>query len=349
MSGKPALRPVRWTPPPARKGDAPPQDLSLRLFPVAPGPEDVLLDREGGVLTGVADGRIVRVGVDGGPTRTVARTGGRPLGLEWLPDGRLLVCDANRGLLAVDLADVPDDATDSAHGTVEVLVNEVAGVPMRFCNNAAVAPDATVYFSDSSQRFGIEHYRGELLEHSGTGRLLRRDPDGTVAVVLDGLEFPNGVALDPSGDWVAVAETTTYRVLRYWLRGPRAGQHEVLVDDLPGFPDNISTGSDGLIWIAVPSPRNPVLDLLLPRPPVLRRIAWALPESLQPAEGRAVRVLAVDGSGTVKHDIHAPGDRYHMVTGVREHEGVLYLGSLVERAIAVVDVRGGPEPASSAD
>jgi hypothetical protein len=52
-----------------------------------------------------------------------------------------------------------------------------------------------------------------------------------------------------------------------------------------------------------------------------------------------VRVLAVDGGGTVKHDIHAPGDRYHMVTGVREHEGVLYLGSLVERAIAVVDVR----------
>jgi sugar lactone lactonase YvrE len=299
------------------------------LFPVAPGPEDVLLDSDGGVFTGVADSRIVRIGVDGRPTRTVARTSGRPLGLEWLPDGRLLVCDAKRGLLAVDVED----------GKVEVLVDAVAGTPIRFCNNAAVDPDGTVYFSDSSQRFGIEYYRAELLEHSGTGRLFRRDPDGTVEVLLTGLEFPNGVALDPSGDWLAVAETSNYRVLRLWLRGPRAGQHEVLVDSLPGFPDNISTGSDGLIWIAVPSPRNPVLDLLLPRPPVLRRIAWALPEALQPAEGRVLRVLAVDANGTVVHDVHDPGEQYHMVTGVREHQGVLYLGSLTGRAIAVLDVR----------
>jgi sugar lactone lactonase YvrE len=329
VPAKPALRPVRWTPPPARRDGAAPRPRSVRLFPVAPGPEDVLLDSDGGVFTGVADSRIVRIGVDGRPTRTVTRTSGRPLGLEWLPDGRLLVCDAKRGLLAVDVED----------GKVEVLVDAVAGTPVRFCNNAAVDPDGTVYFSDSSQRFGIEYYRAELLEHSGTGRLFRRDPDGTVEVLLTGLEFPNGVALDPSGDWLAVAETSNYRVLRLWLRGPRAGQHEVLVDSLPGFPDNISTGSDGLIWIAVPSPRNPVLDLLLPRPPVLRRIAWALPEALQPAEGRVLRVLAVDANGTVVHDVHDPGEQYHMVTGVREHQGVLYLGSLTGRAIAVLDVR----------
>lgn len=328
MPGKPAVRPVRWTPPPARRESTPQRPRSLRLFPVAPGPEDVLLDSEGGVLTGVADGRIVRVGVDGSPTRTLAHTGGRPLGLEWLPDGRLLVCDAQRGLLAVDTED----------GRCEVLADEVAGAPVRFCNNAAVAADGTVYFSDSTQRFGIEHYRAELLEHSGTGRLLRRDPDGSVEVLRGGLEFPNGVALDPSGDWLAVAETSTYRVLRFWLRGPRAGQDEVLVDNLPGFPDNLSTGSDGLIWIAVPSPRNAVLDLLLPRPPVLRRLAWALPEALQPAEGRVLRVLAVDADGTVVHDVHDSGEQYHMVTGVREQRGVLHLGSLTGRAVAQLDL-----------
>lgn len=327
MPGKPALRPNRWTPPPPRTDGTPARSLPLRLVPVARGPEDVLLDGGGGLLTGVADGRIIRVGLAGQPTRTLADTGGRPLGLEWLPDGRLLVCDALRGLLAVRTDD----------GRSEVLAAKVDGTPMRFCNNAAVAPDGTVFFSDSSQRFGIEHYRGELLEHSGTGRLLRRDPDGTVEVVLTGLQFPNGVALDPSGDWLAVAETTTYRVLRLWLRGPRAGEHQVLVDGLPGFPDNISTGSDGLIWIAIPSPRNPVLDRLLPLPPVLRRLAWALPESLQPAEGRAVRVMAVDANGTVMHDVHGPGDEYHMVTGVREHRGTLYLGSLVEQSVGVLD------------
>jgi len=146
------------------------------------------------------------------------------------------------------------------------------------------------------------------------------------------------VALDPSGEWLAVAETAGYRLLRLWLRGARAGQHEVLVDGLPGFPDNISTGSDGLIWVAIFAPRHRLLDLLLPRAPLLRRLVWALPEVLQPAETRALHVLAVDAAGTVVHDLRGPTTDYHAVTGVRERGGVLYLGSLTQQAIAVLDV-----------
>jgi len=46
--------------------------------------------------------------------------------------------------------------------------------------------------------------------------------------------------------------------------------------------------------------------------------------------------LAVDATGAVVHDLQGPGDRYTMVTGVREHGGRLYLGSLAERAVAVL-------------
>lgn len=332
MTRKPALRPVRWTPPPAPRYPGPPEQYPLRLIPVGgTGPEDVLLDDEGRVFTGLDDGRIQKVTVADGAVRTVADTGGRPLGLEWLPDGRLLVCDARRGLLAVDLGT----------GRSEVLVHEVNGTPMRFCNNAAVAPDGTVYFTDSSQRFGLEHYRADVLEHSSTGRLLRRDPTGEIDVLLGGLQFANGVALDPSGDWLAVAETAGYRLLRVWLRGERAGQHEVFADVLPGFPDNVSTGSDGLIWVALPGPRNALLDLLLPRPPVLRRLVWALPEALQPAEGRVVHVRAIASDGTVVHDLRSSGEIYQLVTGVRERAGAVYLGSLTQQAIAVRPVVGG--------
>lgn len=329
MTGKPVLRPVRWTPPPAPRYPNPPEPNPPRLIPLGgTGPEDVLLDNEGSVLTGVDDGRILQVNVADDTVRTVADTGGRPLGLEWLPDGRLLVCDALRGLLAVDLGT----------GRSEVLVHEVNGSPMRFCNNAAVAPDGTVYFTDSSQRFGLEHYRADLLEHSSTGQLLRRAPTGEIDVLLDGLQFANGVALDPSGDWLAVAESAGYRLLQVWLRGDRAGQYDVLADALPGFPDNVSTGSDGLIWVALPSPRNALLDLLLPRPPVLRRLVWALPEALQPSEGRVMHVRAIASDGAVVHDLRSSGEIYHMVTGVRERAGVVYLGSLTQRAIAVLDV-----------
>jgi sugar lactone lactonase YvrE len=330
---RPTIRPVVWQPPraPARaRARTGPVPLPpLRLIDVGgTGPEDVLVDPAGRLVTGVADGRLLRVHPETGLVEGIAHTGGRPLGIELLPDGRLLVCDARRGLLAVD----PD------RGSVATLVDRVAGAPLLFCNNAAVAGDGTVFFSDSSRRFGIDHWRAEMFEHSGTGRLLRRDPGGAVDVVLDGLEFANGVALAPDGSFVVVAETGAYRLRLVRLTGDRAGTDEVLVDNLPGIPDNISTGTDGLIWVALASPRDPRLDLLHPRHPLLRRLAWAIPQRWLP-ERRTVWVLAVDGSGAVVHDLQDRPPGYHMVTGVREQAGRLYLGSLAEHSIAVLDLR----------
>jgi sugar lactone lactonase YvrE len=299
------------------------------LLPVAgTGPEDVAVDQDGNVFTGVHDGRILRLGPDGGRVETVAETGGRPLGVELAGDGRLIVCDADRGLLRVD----PDS------GLVETLVAEFAGEPLRLCDNAAVGADGSVYFSDASRRFPLRYWRADLMEHSGTGRLLRRDPGGRVEVLLDGLQFANGVALAADESFVAVAETGAYRISRLWLTGPKAGQRDVLVDNLPGFPDNISTGARGWIWIALASPRNRLLDWAHTKPPRLRAAMWALPEPLQPQPRRTVWVLAVDEAGQVVCDLQTRGDRFHMVTGVREYGRRLYLGSLVADAVAVVDL-----------
>jgi hypothetical protein len=71
---------------------------------------------------------------------------------------------------------------------------------------------------------------------------------------------------------------------------------------------------------------------------LLRRAVWALPERLQPKPVRTLWVLAVDATGAVVHDLQGPGDRYTMVTGMREHAGRLYLGSLAERAVAARDL-----------
>ena len=290
------------------------------------GPEDVVLDDRGRLLAGVADGRILRVDPATGAVETVARTGGRPLGLEWCTNGRLLVCDSERGLLQIDL---------EAGGTVTVLVADVDGVPLNFASNVVEASDGTIYFSASTRNFDLDHYLGDLLEHEGTGRLFRRDIDGRVQTLLDGLYFANGVALAPDGSWVVVAETGGYRLTRYRLTGERAGTHETLVDNLPGFPDNISLGSDGLIWVTLAAPRDRLLDLLLPWPGILRALVWLLPDRLKPAPKRTVHVVAVSPDGRVVHDLQAPGGDYSMVTGVVERDGVLYLGSLHETALAV--------------
>lgn len=291
----------------------------------ATGPEDVVVV-DGKVVTGVDDGRILRVDPDGGRVDTLADTAGRPLGIESLGDGRLLVCDARRGLLAVD----PE------RGGVEVLCDEVAGRRMRFCNNAAVASGGTVYFSDSSLVHGIDNWRADLIERTASGRLLRRSPDGAVDVIADGLELANGVALAADESYVAVAETGGYRVRRVWLSGERAGKSDLLVE-LPGFPDNISTGDDGLIWITVTSPREPVLRFLHRAPVLARRLVARLPEQLQPGPKKVMRVQGIDIDGRVAHDLEGPGERYHMVTGVRAHQGRLWFGSLHESAIAVAD------------
>lgn len=330
-TGKPGIEPVVWQPPKApersRQRRAGTFDLTVYGLPGA-GTEDVALDAAGQVLTGLVDGRILRVSPDGRHIETIADTHGRPLGIEVDADGCLVVCDARRGLLRVD----------PATATVHRLVERVGTTPMLFCNNAALAADGTVYFTDSSERLGIDHYQAELLSHSGTGRLFRRAPDGAVDLVADGLQFANGVALGPDESWLVVAETSGYCLDRIWLTGPRAGEQAPLVENLPGFPDNVSTGSDGLIWVALPSPRNPILDRLLPAPPLLRKIVWALPDALQPKERSTVWVQAYDSAGLLVHDLQTEHETFRMVTGVRERDGAVWLGSLTEPAIGRIDL-----------
>ena len=295
----------------------------------AHGAEDVVVATsgpdEGAAFTGTGDGAIWRVSHDGGSVDKVAQTGGRPLGIEIDADGRLLVCDARKGLLRVD----------PASGGVEPVADSVAGVKMAFCNNAAVASDGTIWFSDSSTKYGLDKWKDDFAQDTRTGRLLRRDPDGTITVVHDGLRFANGVALSRDGSFVAVAETAGRNVVRHWLTGDRAGTHDNLCQDLPGYPDNIARGSDGLIWVTIASPRDPLVERIQRGPVWLRRQVTRIPEKIQPKPKRTVRVQAFDDAGALVHDVDVKTDAFHMVTGVREHDGRLWMGSLEEPAVAV--------------
>lgn len=307
--------------------------MSIQVLPVpGPGAEDVVVGGagpdEGAVFTGTADGAIWRVAHDGTRIDLVANTGGRPLGIEIDPDGRLLVCDAKKGVLRVD----------PRSGGIETVADRVAGVPMMFCNNAAIAGDGTIWFTDTSTRYGIDHWRDDFVQDTRTGRLLRLGTDGEVEVVLEGLRFGNGVALAADESYVAVAETAGRTIVRRWLTGPRAGERDLLADDLPGYPDNIARGSDDLIWVSLASPRDPLVERLQRGPMSLRRSVTRIPHALQPQPKRTVRAQAFDDHGRLVHDVDVDTDRYHMVTGVREHDGRLWLGSLEEPAIAVVDL-----------
>lgn len=299
-----------------------------RIEVPAMGAEDVVVDASGTAWTGTEDGSIWRVAPDGSVTR-VGNTGGRPLGIELYGEDRLLVADAHLGLLAMS----------TTTGVVERLVTEVGGTRMVFCNNAAVAANGDIWFSDSSTVHPIERWKADFVEHTETGRLLCRRADGTVEVHVDGLAFANGVALAADESYVCVAETGRRTVVRRWLTGERAGSTDLLTSDLPGYPDNISRGSDGLIWVTIASPLDPVVETLRYQAPLfVRKAVTRLPGFLQPKPKQTVRVQAFDDDGRLVHDLTGDAGSYHMVTGVREHDGQVWLGSLHEPALAVLSL-----------
>jgi strictosidine synthase len=331
----PRADPAPWTPPPAPAFEgvlAPNRVLDQVERWEVPGgakPEDVVFDTAGRLYAGVEDGRIWRwpVGFPGSGAATLfADTHGRPLGLEVDPrDGTLIVCDAYRGLLRVEQT-----------GRVRVLADTCGDRRLKFTNNAAIASDGTVYFSDSSTRFRIENYKQDLLEHRPNGRVFRYRPsDAGLDLIADGLYFPNGVALAPDESFLLVAQTAGYDILRIPLTGPAAGHPEPFASNLPGIPDNMSSAGDGTYWVAFPSPRLPLIDRLMPHP-VPRRAAARLPGRLQPAAKRYGLVAHLGADGLITQSLHGPTGSYREIVGIREHDGWLYLGSLYETAVGRV-------------
>lgn len=311
--------PQSWSPPkaaalPAATGSF--AGLTQLAKDAGVGPEGLSADAQGNVYAGYADGRVLRFAADGS-TQVLAQTGGRPLGTWAAADGQsLIVADAVKGLLRI------------ANGQVEMLTREAEGQPFTFTNHLAVAADGRIYFTDSSGKYGFDDKLADVLEHGNTGRLLRYDPaTKQTEVLLRGLHVANGVALGPDGAYVLVAETIEYRVLRYWLKGEKAGQREVFIENLPGFPDNLSfNGRDGF-WLALFAPCDALLDAALPHP-WLRKIILRLPAALQPPPARVAQVLKLDFNGKVTAYVSDDSKAaYAPITSALEVGPWLYLGS----------------------
>jgi sugar lactone lactonase YvrE len=175
----------------------------------------------------------------------------------------------------------------------------------------------------------------DIVEHGGNGRLLKYEPlADEVTVLLDGLQFANGVAVGPDERYVLVNETGSYRVTRYWLAGDRAGTSDPFAVNLPGFPDNISFNGEDTFWLALYAPRNPALDFMADKP-FLRKVVYRLPEALQPAPVKHAIVLGLNAEGEVIHNLQdASADAYAPITAVEQVGDALYFGSLSVPAIA---------------
>lgn len=157
---------------------------------------------------------------------------------------------------------------------------------------------------------------GSTYTREHTGRLMQYDPQTKrVTVLLRGLAFANGVALSKDNSFLLVAESTTYQILKFWLRGPKAHTSEIFAK-LERSPDNIKRNNNGEFWIAMNTGRDTFRTLIEKLDPVGIKFD---------EEGKEVEVL--DGIG---------GTELSSVSEIEEHNGSLWLGSAVKPYVAVI-------------
>ena len=328
------ISPTRWTPP-ASTGYVPPFELNNRLDAATgrplgrfSGPEDAVWDGNEYLYLSTHQGIILRLRLKDGTLEPWVDTRGTPLGLSFHPNGHLIVADAQRGLLSI-----------SPEKQVTVLATEFNGVPLGFTDGVAVAENGDIYFTDASSKFGpgplrspLEASQLDLLEHVPNGRLLRYSPSTQTLVELQsGLYFPNGVAISKDQSLLLIAETGLYRVLRLPLKAP-TGKPTVIRENLPGFPDNIKTGSDGRFWVGLVTPRNPLLDSTA-EIPMLRSLTVRLPRLLRPKPAAYGHLIALDARGNIVDNLHGAQSPLTFVTGAIQTPSHLFVTSLRSKAL----------------
>jgi sugar lactone lactonase YvrE len=323
------ITPGTWTPPvaPTLTGQYQQNNRLAQVQKLSLGdghsPEDVAIDPQGRIYAGLVDGRIIQLQPDGTQPRVFANTNGRPLGLAFAPNGNLIVADAIQGLLSLD-----------PEGTLQVLVTEADGAKFGCLNDLDVAADGTIYFTEASNKFPMSKFASDIIEHQPNGRFLSYDPKTQkTQTIFKGLYFANGVAISPDQTFVLVAETGLYRVLKFPVTGTQRGQYEVFIDNLPGFPDGISSNHKDKFWLSLVTPRDPVFDKILPYP-FARKIVFRLPEFLHPAPKRYSFVLGLDSNGKVVENLqNGSADCYAEIANAVEHNGALYFGSIAEDTV----------------
>jgi sugar lactone lactonase YvrE len=296
------------------------------------GESIAIRDSDNLTLLPTHQGTILQLDTNTGVFTPYVEHKGHPLGLEFDQVGNLIIADAEKGLLKV-----------TADKTIQVLTNTFDGDAYGFVDDLDIASDGKIYFSDASAKQWIRDHNAppyrasqfDIIEHGGHGRLYVYDPTTqTTELLLDGIQFANGVALSANEDFVLVNETGSYRVLRYWLKGELAGTSDVFISNLPGFPDNITRTHNGGFWLALAKPRNALLDALS-NWPLLRASVTRLPAFMAPVGKDYDYVLRLDASGRVLQTLQDPDAAIGMITSAIEHNNRVYLGSLTSNKVGI--------------
>lgn len=299
-------------------------------------PEHIVY-RDHWLYAAVKGGEIIRIRPNGSEIEVVVNTGGRPLGFDFDSDGALIIADPlygdHGGLLKVTDLD--------GEGEIELLTDTADGYPIYFADAVIVSKSGLIYFTDASfltkaKDIGDVGKAGELdiLANSSSGRVLEYNPKTQkTRVLMNNLSFANGIALSEDQQYLLVNETGKYRIWKLDVTAENINALEqnpsaqIIIDNLPGLPDNIMQGQGGRYWIGLVYPRNEFLDYSANKP-WLRSIAMRLPNFLLPKGSGYSHVISINESGDILADLQDPDGPYTEITGVTESDNKLFFHHL---------------------
>ena len=305
-------------------------------------PEDVILDEHDNLYCGTRHGDIVRFfAPDYQKSEVYAHIGGQPLGMAFDKSGNLYVCVGGMGLYCIRRdSRAVEKATDETGRSWLSIVDDSR---LRLADDLDIAPDGRIFFSEATVRYEMHEWPIDSLEGRGNGRIICYDPrNGQTQTVLKNLVFPNGVCMASDGQSLLFAESWACRINRYWFDGPKKGTVEVVISDLPGYPDNINRASDGNYWIAIMGMRSPAFDLAMRSPSFRRRMVKRLgqDEWLAPNINVGCVIKCTEDGKVLESLWDQSGVNHPMITSMREHRGYLYLGGISNNRIGRIKLEG---------
>ena len=338
------LNPVEWVPP-----KAPPFQGSLSFNDDLQnvehvdltgwyGPEDFAVDDNGNVFCGVHakpdefdPGAILKISKEGEVTKYM-ETSSWVTGMHFNRENKLIALIHGIGLAKIE---APDQ--------VEVLVSEINEDHKAIAGTGLdIASDGKVYFASLSSEKTItpRFIQKLILEQRQTGGVYCYDPKtGQTEIISEGNYFGNGVALSKTEEFLLVSETSKYRIMKYWLKGEKAGKKEVFLENLPGFPNNINLRENGSFWVGFTTKRNDKLDQIHPKK-AMKKFVYALPGFLKPKAEPFGMIIEYSPEGEVVRTLFDPsGEKVSEAGAVFEHDNKLYIGGDVASYISVLELK----------
>ncbi|MFT4676663.1 MAG: sugar lactone lactonase YvrE [Patiriisocius sp.] len=172
-----------------------------------------------------------------GNVELIAEVPNQPSGLGWLPDGRMLIVSMiDRKVLRLE-----------TNGEL-VEHADLSNIATWHCNDMVVDKTGRAYVGN----FGYD------IEVPDTKPLLANlaciEPDGSVRVVAEGLQFPNGAVITPDGKTMIIGETWGRKLTAFDIAvdGNLSNRRE-WASIHPHFPDGICLDEAGGVWVADPA------------------------------------------------------------------------------------------------